>query len=188
MHPHWYSASPEIQRKLISLFILSLGPKSPITTLSPTPTSPSAIFETELNYTRDPHDIAGVLRWGVRHLRLEGSSFGKDASSSSEYSWYRSFATSERDANYPPKAFSQSLVPLLPAAHLPLLTALLDIMSSLAAHGEAIGTSGSKLSKLFGLWLVSAERARSSETWTEFYKRWEQAGRIFEHLFLAYIR
>lgn len=187
MHPHWYSASPEIQRKLISLFILSLGPKSPITTLSPTPASPSAIFETELSYTRDPHDIASVLRWGVRHLQLDGSSFGKDASPS-EWSWYTRFATTERDSNYPPRAFSQSLVPLLPPAHLQLLTALLDIMSSFAAHGEAIGTSASKLSKLFGLWMVTAERAKASENWSQFYKRWEQAGRIFEHLFLAYIR
>lgn len=188
MHPHWYSASPEVQRKLISLFILSLGPKSPITTLSPTSTSPSLMFETELNYTRDPHNVAAVLRWGLRHLRLEGPSFGSGNSTSSEWAWYLNFATSERDAGYPPTAFSKSLIPLLPPAHLQLLTAILDTMSSLAAHAEATGTSGSKLAKLFGLWLLAAERVESSEDWSAFYKRWEGAGRILEHLFLAHVR
>lgn len=188
MHPHWYSASPEVQRKLVSLFIISLGPKSPITTLSPTPASPSLVLETELNYTRDPHDIAGVLRWALRHLRLQGSSFGSDSSATSEWAWYLQFATSERDGGYPPTAFSKSLVPLLPPAHLPLLTTLLDTMSSLAAHAEATGTSGSKLAKLFGLWLLSTERVDSSEDWAAFYKRWERAGRILEHLFLAHVR
>ena len=187
MHPHWYSASPDVQRKLISLFILSLGPKSPTTTLLTSPTSPSLIFETELNYTRSPHDIAGVLRWGIRHLQLDGASFGKEAVPS-EWAWYQRFASFERQAKYPPTAFSQSLAPSLPPAHLQLLAALLDIISSLAAHAEATGASGSKLAKLFGLWLVSAERAKASEDWAEFYSRWEQAGRVLEHLFLAHIR
>ena len=187
MHPHWYSASPEVQRKLISLFILSLGPKNPSTTLSPSPTAPSVLFETELNYTRSPHDIAAVLRWGIRHLKLEGTSFGKE-SVPSEWMWYRSFAIAEQQANYPPTAFSKSLIPSLPPTHAQLLLALLDTISSLAAHAEATGTSGSKLAKLFGLWLVSAERVKASENWTEFYQRWERAGRILEHLFLAHVR
>lgn len=189
MHPHWYSTSPEVQRKLISLFILSLGPKSPITTLSPSSTSPSLIFESELKYTRSPHDIAAVLRWGLRHLLLEGSSFGSsNAVSSSEWAWYQSFASAEREDHYPPTAFSKSLVPTIPPAHLQLLMAMLDIISSLAAHAEATGSSGSKLVKLFGLWLLSAERAQASENWSEFYKRWERAGRVFEHVFLAHVR
>jgi hypothetical protein len=187
MHPHWYSASPEVQRKLIQLFILSLGLKNPTTTLSPSPTSPSLIFETELNYTRSPHDIAGVLRWAIRHLQLDGPSFGQ-TSDSSEWAWYQSFASSERQADYPPAAFSKFLTPSLPPAHLQLLIALLNIISSLAAHAETTGMSGSKLAKLFGLWLVSAERAKASKDWAEFYKRWERAGRILEHLFLVHLR
>ncbi|KIP06575.1 hypothetical protein PHLGIDRAFT_452814 [Phlebiopsis gigantea 11061_1 CR5-6] len=188
MHPHWYSASPEVQRKLVSLFILSFGPKSPISTLSPAPSSPQLVFENELNYTRDPHDIASVLRWGLRHLRLEGSSFGKDSTTPSEWAWYVNFATAEREGGYPSTAFSKSLIPLLPPAHSQLLAALFDTMSSLAAHAETTGTSGSKLAKLFGLWLLSTERVKSSEDWAAFYRRWERAGRVLEHLFLAHIR
>lgn len=185
MHPHWYSASPDVQRKLISLFILSLAPKSPITTLSPTPTSPLTVFTTELEYTRSPHDIAAVLRWALRHLRLEGDSFG---GSSGQWQWYSAFLEAERASSYPPSAFSEILVPQLPPAHLQLLVATLEIISSLAAHSERNGISGSKLSKLFGLWLLAETRTQDNDNWSTFYARWERAGQILEHLFLAQIR
>ncbi|EIM84319.1 uncharacterized protein STEHIDRAFT_29298, partial [Stereum hirsutum FP-91666 SS1] len=93
-----------------------------------------------------------------------------------------------RSSNYPPTAFSQSLVPLLPEDHAELLVALLDVISSLAAHGEANGSSGARLSMIIGLWLVAASRSESRDGWASFYERWEKAGRVLEHLFLARIR
>ncbi|OCH87839.1 hypothetical protein OBBRIDRAFT_129203 [Obba rivulosa] len=185
MHPHWYSASPDVQRRLISLFILSLAPKSPITTLSPTPTSPSLIFNTELEYTRSPHDLAAVLRWALRHVRLEGDSFG---GTTDQWQWYRTFAEAERTSSYPPSAFSTLLVPKLPPAHLQLLVATLEIVSSLAAHSERNGISGSKLSKFLGIWLLTSRRSEEDDDWSSFYLRWERAGRMLEHLFLAQLR
>src|SRR6266404_1129846 len=74
MHPHWHSASPEVQHRLVSLYILSLASRGTNLTASPTTPTP-ATFETELHYTRSPHDIAAVLRWGLRHLKLDGASF-----------------------------------------------------------------------------------------------------------------
>lgn len=188
MHPHWYSASPDVQRRLISLFILSLAPSSSETTLSPTPDSPSRIFDSELTYTRSPHDIAAVLRWALRHLRIEGSSFASTSEGDELWRWYTSFSEAERSANYPTNAFSQSLAPALPPSHLQLLTATLDIISSLAAHAETNGSSGSKLTKFLGLWLLTAQRAVENDDWTAFYTRWERAGRILEHAFLSYVR
>ncbi|KAH8077379.1 hypothetical protein BXZ70DRAFT_700062 [Cristinia sonorae] len=188
MHPHWYSASPEIQRRLISLFILSLAPTNTEATLSPTPDSATALFESELNYTRSPHDIAAVLRWALRHLRLEGSSFGSNSDGEDVWKWYTTYSEAERSANYPPTAFSQSLAPSIPGSHFQLLTVTLDIITSLAAHAESNGSSGSKLSKFLGLWLLTAQRALESDDWVAFYNRWERAGRILEHLFLSYIR
>lgn len=185
MHPFWYSASPEVQRKLISLFILSLAPKSPITTLSPSPSSATTNFTTELEYTRSPHDIAAVLRWALRHVRLEGESFG---SASGQWNWYQTFAEAERTSSYPADAFTTTLVPQIPPSHHQLLVATLDIVSSLASHAEHNSISGSKLSKFLGLWLLAAKRTEDGEDWNSFYARWEQAGRILEHLFLAHIR
>ncbi|KZT65115.1 hypothetical protein DAEQUDRAFT_769156 [Daedalea quercina L-15889] len=187
MHPHWYSASPDVQRKLISLFILSLASNSP-STLPPSPSSPSALFNTELEYTRSPHDLAAVLRWALRHLRLEGDFFGIGSSGTEPWQWYKKFSEAERVASYPPNAFSQFLTPQLPPAHLQLLLTTLEILSSLAAHSDRSGVSGSKLSKLLGLWLLTARRAETSDDWTSFYARWERAGRIMEHLLLAQIR
>ncbi|SJL06939.1 uncharacterized protein ARMOST_10281 [Armillaria ostoyae] len=182
MHPHWYSADPQVQKRLISLFMHSLAPKSPITTLSPTLSSPTSAFESEITSTRSPHDVAAVLRWGLRHLQLDGNSFGKDQA------WYKNFFNAESSSQYPLTAFEDGLVPQLPPAHLELLTATLDLFSSLAAHAEANSTSGSKVSKLLGLWLLDVARVEPSDTWSSFYARWERAGRMMEHIFLSNIR
>ncbi|KDQ52460.1 hypothetical protein JAAARDRAFT_61984 [Jaapia argillacea MUCL 33604] len=187
MHPHWYSASPDVQRKLISLFILSISPPTPTDTPS-TPISPvvaKSAFESETADARSPHDVAAVLRWGLRHLRIEGDSFGK---TSPNWLWYTTFLEAERKSAYPPKAFTNELIPLLPPAHAQLLSTLLDIISSLASHAETNGISGSKLTKFIGLWLLTASRTEHADDWNTFYARWERAGRILEHLFLARIR
>lgn len=186
MHPHWHSASPTVQRKLISLFILSLAPKSPITTLTPTATALAAAFESELNYARSPHDVAAVLRWGLRHLKVDGGSFGKKEDSG--FSWYDVFAESERNKSYPPKAFSELLVPELPPAHYELLLTTLDTIAALAARSEMNGVSGSRLSMFFGYYLLTGNKSDQAEDWHAFYAQWERAGRMLEHLFLAQIR
>lgn len=186
MRPHWHSASPQLQRKLISLFILSLAQKSPGITLAPS-TSPSAAFNSELEYTRSVHDIAAVFRWALRHLKLEGASLGS-SSPSDEWSWYNSFSEAERRSNYDPRAFTTKLVPEIPSTHTKLLIPILDTISSLAAHAEANGYSGSKLAKYFGFWLLAARRATGTEDWSSFYTRWEISGRMLEHLFLAWLR
>lgn len=184
MRPHWF-ASPrqqEIQLKLIHRFLQTLSSQTNGSLSSPSP-SLTAAFESELQYSRDPHDIAAVLRWGLRHLQLEGNSFG----SSNAGEWYRTFVESERSGSYPPKAFEDILVPLLPASHTQLLRTILDLVSSLAAHSEENGISGNKLSKVLGWWIVSS-RDVQGVGWLEFYAQWEAAAREFEHLFLAYIR
>jgi hypothetical protein len=184
MHPHWYSSSPDVQRRLISLFIQSLNSRTPTTTTSPSSATPVSAFETELNFTHSPHDVAAVLRWGLRHFKLD-TPFGRG---SSEWGWYRAFFGAERSTSYPPNAFKEHLTPQIPKDHFDLLNSILEVISFLASHSEANGISGSKLSKLFGLWLLSTQRSTKKDDWTTFYLRWERAGRILEHLFLARIR
>lgn len=185
MHPHWHSACPEVQQRLISLYLLSLASNSSDATAPPTSPVATAAFESELHYARSPHDVAAVLRWSLRHLKLDGVSFGNE---SGDWTWYNTFTEAERTDSYPPDAFSKSLIPQLPPAHAELLLATLDIISSLAAHCEANGSSGSKLSKFFGLWLLTSEHSTEGQDWSAFYERWDRAGRILEHLFLARIR
>ncbi|KAF8339314.1 hypothetical protein F5887DRAFT_981887 [Amanita rubescens] len=182
MHPHWYSASPQIQRKLISLYIHSLAAKSPSNTLSPSSSAILSTFESEVEYVRSPHDVAAVLRWALRHLKLDSNCFGR------EHDWYKGFFDEERAAKYPSKAFSDYLSPRVPNTHLDLLCATFEIFSSLAAHAEANSISGSKLAKYFGLWLLTAQRSDENDTWSTFYARWERSGRMLEHLFLARLR
>lgn len=186
MRPHWHSASPQLQRKLISLFILSLAHKGPEATL-PSSTSPLAAFNSELEYTRSVHDIAAVFRWALRHLKLNGASFGS-SSSPDEWSWYHKFYEAERKTDHDSRVFTSTLVPEIPSTHTTLLLPILDIFSSLAAHAEANGYSGSKLTKYFGFWLLTARRATGTEDWNSFYARWEVSGRMFEHLFLSWLR
>ena len=182
MHPHWHSASPEIQRKLLSLFIQYLVSKSPAAPFSPQSIAFFKAFENEITLTRSPHDVAAVLRWGIRHLQLEGYCFGNDEQ------WYKAFFEAERSSNHPINAYSTILGPRLPPGHLELLNVTLELLSYLAARAEANGISGSKLSKTFGLWLLTCERANGEDDWSTFYNRWDQTGRMLEHLFLARIR
>jgi len=70
--------------------------------------------------------------------------------------WYKAFLDAEATNDYPPKAFSHKLAPSLPASHLYLLFLTLEVFSSLAAFSEFNGTSGSKLSKILGFWLLTA--------------------------------
>ena len=183
MHPQWYAASHKIQRRVISHFIYLSNLENATSASSPTsPTSPISAFEAEINDTFSSHDIAAILRWGLRHVQIEGDSLGTDDG------WYKAFLEAEGASGYPLKAFSEKLAPLLPAANLQLLTATLEIFSSLAAHAEVNGTSGSKLCKIFGLWLLTANRVENKEDWHTFYAKWERTGRMLEHLFLSRIR
>ena len=104
MHPHWYAASHKIQRRVISHFIylLNLENATPTPSLA-SPTSPLSAFEGEVSDTFSTHDIGAILRWGLRHVEIEGNSFGTNDA------WYKTFLESEGAAGYPPKAFSDKL-------------------------------------------------------------------------------
>jgi len=137
--PYWHSASQDQQHKLINLFLQSIANS---TTLPPSPGPSLEKFEAHLQ-TASPHDVADVLKWGLRHLQLENQSF-PTATSSDEWSWYKVFTEAERAAGFPPNAYTDLLLPLLPPAHKELLSTFLDIGTSVAAHAEANGVSGER--------------------------------------------
>ena len=135
--PHWHSASQDEQYKLITLFLQSIANS---TTLPPPPGASLEKFEAQL-LKASPHDIADVLKWSLRHLQLENQSF-PIATSADEWEWYKAFAEAERTAGFPANAYTDLLLPLLPPAHQELLSAFLDIGTSVTAHAEANGVSG----------------------------------------------
>ena len=180
MHPHWHSASPAAQRRIISLFLSSL------TASSEAPSPPGSSFDTELEFARSPHDVAAVFRWALRHLKLDGGSFDEDNSPS--LAWYDSFAEKERAAEYSKTAYSDLLLPVVKPSHAELLGSTLSLVSRLSSHSEWNGTSGSKLSMSLGHYLLTGNQLDSIEDWVSFYSQWERAGRALEHIFLASLR
>lgn len=183
MHPNWYSTSPSAQRKIISYFMHGITSPRPNGQVPTTTELAFAPFQSEIQYSRTPHDVASVLRWGLRHLTLNGKPFGN---SSDEWGWYQTFSQSERSSSFPKRAYTDILTSLIPSNHANLLRCFLDLATSLAAHSEANGISGSKLSKTLGWWLLS-NRSQGSD-WVTFYSEWETAGRVLEHILLAHIR
>lgn len=177
-HPHWLSASRTAQRNLISLFLASLK------------TSNFGSFDADLR-AAPPHDVAAVLKWGLRHVTLEGGSFGNDLlaslSPNEQWAWYSTFTEKERAASYPQNAFSSILLPLLPRAHAFLLKGILDLFSSVAAHADGNGMFNTKLSKALAWWIVSG-RVWSGGGWSEFYAEWDRCARIMEHVLLCFLR
>lgn len=191
MHPHWHSASPAVQRKIISLFLSSLentpsgtdaAPKSPTA-------SAAAAFDLELEYARSPHDVSAVFRWALRHLQLDGDTFPKDNGRDADrLGWYNTFVRSESERSYPLTAYGELLVPMVKPAHVELLNATLGLVSSLASHSEINGVSGRKLSMSLGLYLLTGNKVDGAGDWKAFYSQWERAGRALEHIFLASLR
>lgn len=182
-HPHWLSASRSSQRELISRFVASLQSPS---------TSTQESFKTSLSLA-EPTDVAAVLKWGLRHLKLENSTFGSTSSSSNDgWEWYLKFAEAERVSDYPADAYSSKLLPLLPSRHTALLKHLLDLLSSVAAHAQGNGMFNTKLCKDLAWWAISSRKwdgtNAGQDAWTNFYLAWDRSSRILEHIMLAYLR
>lgn len=104
-----------------------------------TETTPALDTFNKLLHNTSPYDLAEVFKWAVRHFRHDAMPFGTSAD---EYGWYKTFAESEKTAGYPPDAYSTTLGPLLPPAHLELLNSIFQLASSVAAYGEINGVSG----------------------------------------------
>jgi hypothetical protein len=179
MHPHWHSNSPKDQRRILTAFFTAppggeLSPQNPA-------------FSAELQHARTARDPSAVLRWALRHYDNGGAPFGPaPATPAEQWAWYKLFSEAERDASFPLDAYGTKLVPILAQPNARLLASFLDLASHLAGHSEMNGISGSKFCKLLGYWLLSTRTRK--EDWKGFYDDWEAAGRILEHLFLAYLR
>ena len=176
-HPHWLSASPGRQCKLITQFLLALKSNN------------FARFEADL-WDAGPQDVAPVLKWGLQHLTIEKNSFrirNRTHPTEDQWAWYNAFAEKECVASFPMDSFSSVLLPLLPNSHAVLLKNLMELFTSIASHTDGNGMFNTKLSKVLSWWIIS------NCTWAgtgfgSFYVEWDHAARILEHVFLVYVR
>jgi len=141
-------------------------------------------LDKELRYA-SPHDVVSVLKWGLRHMRLRCSDFNSKDSDE----WYSSFVSSERQSGYQPRAIADFLHPQLPQATAELLSEVLDLMASVAAHSSSNHMPASALCKVLGFWLLGRVGvAHPPPTFDELSSAVGKATAMVEHLLLAHIR
>ncbi|SJX66365.1 uncharacterized protein SRS1_16686 [Sporisorium reilianum f. sp. reilianum] len=141
-------------------------------------------LDKELRYAA-PHDVVSVMKWGLRHVRLRASDFNsKDADE-----WYDVFVASERESGYHARAIADLLHPKLPQATAELLSEVLDLMASVAAHSSSNHMPASALCKVLGFWLFGRIGvAHPPPTVDELVEAVNKTSGMAEHLLLAHIR
>ncbi|CDR99996.1 hypothetical protein [Sporisorium scitamineum] len=141
-------------------------------------------LDKELRYAA-PHDVVSVMKWGLRHVRLRASDFNsKDADE-----WYDVFVASERESGYHARAIADLLHPKLPQATAELLSEVLDLMASVAAHSSSNHMPASALCKVLGFWLFGRIGvAHPPPTVDELIEAVNKTSSMAEHLLLAHIR
>lgn len=145
---------------------------------------PEAEFRKKLAYA-NIHNVVALFKWGLRRLTLRLS----DLHATEQYSWYDTFALKEKEQNYPVRAFSQILLPLLSNDAAKLLQIVLDLMSTLAAHHISNAMPAWRICRSLGYWLFGRVGIHHEPLdFKEAYAAWEKASKVTEHLFLVMIR
>ncbi|GAA5992010.1 hypothetical protein JCM10908_000695 [Rhodotorula pacifica] len=128
----------------------------------------------------EPISISAFLKWAL--ARLVNDEGGRGF-----VSWdaYRSFRAAERDGSYAPTACSAFLINRLPPASGRLLSILLALFSSVAAHSAKNGLPPRKLAALFSPYIFGLSDDRSFD---ETYQEWQRSTDALEHILLSYLR
>ncbi len=141
-------------------------------------------LDKELRYA-SPHDVVSVMKWGLRHMRLRTSDFNSRDSDE----WYNSFVSAERHSGYHARAIADLLHPKLPQATAELLSEVLDLMASVAAHSSSNHMPAAALCKVLGFWLFGRiDVAHPPPTVDELLAAVRRTTRMAEHLLMAHIR
>ncbi|KAK4701188.1 hypothetical protein P7C70_g5050, partial [Phenoliferia sp. Uapishka_3] len=139
------------------------------------------IFQDELKYA-SVHDVIGLLKWGLRHLRYSTSFSGN---ATNPLTWYTTFLPLAA----PPDSFTTHLLPTLPASSQSLLLSTLSLIEPIAAQAEINAMGARRLSRNLGAYLFGALDADSAgKEWTDAYSKWVAAGNAMEGTFKAYLR
>ncbi|PWY97929.1 hypothetical protein BCV70DRAFT_202417 [Testicularia cyperi] len=141
-------------------------------------------LDKELRYA-SVHEVVAVMKWGLRHLRLlPGDFHSKDADE-----WYDMFVIAERESGYHARAIADLLHPRLPQETAELLSEVIDLLASVAAHSTSNHMPAATLCKVLGFWLFGRIGvAHPPPVFDELREATDKAARIAEHLLLAHIR
>ncbi|KAK4049936.1 hypothetical protein OIV83_003760 [Microbotryomycetes sp. JL201] len=132
------------------------------------------------------HDVVGVLKWGLRHLKLD-KPFG--GTSKFSLAWYHSFLSTSASLQHPTNAFNTILLPKLPPESQAFLTAVLDLAQAVSAYSEKNAMSPRKLCRTVGMYVFGlAPRDRQWSSWSELHGVWQEAGDALEGCLRAYLR
>lgn len=128
----------------------------------------------------DPISISAFLKWALARLINDEGGRGF-------VSWdaYKSFKTAERDSGFSTSACSACLIARLPPASGRLLSILLALFSSVAAHSAKNGLPPRKLAALFSPYIFGLSDDRSFD---ETYQEWQRSTDALEHILLSYLR
>ncbi|KAL8280588.1 hypothetical protein RQP46_006911 [Phenoliferia psychrophenolica] len=139
------------------------------------------IFKEELKYA-SVHDVVGLLKWGLRHLRYSTSFSG---STLGPLTWYGSFYSQAS----PPDAFTSLLLPTLPGSSQTLLLSTLRMVEAVAAQAEVNAMGARRLSRHVGAYVFGTLDAdRSGQEWRDLYTRWAESGDAMEGVLKSYLR
>ncbi|GJN91519.1 hypothetical protein Rhopal_004542-T1 [Rhodotorula paludigena] len=125
-----------------------------------------------------PLSVGAFMKWGLARLINERGRRGF-------VSWdsYNEFKTAER--GFPPKSCTVHLISRLSASNGRLLTSLLTLFSTIAAHSATNGMPPRKLAALFSPYVFGLADDRGFD---ETYEEWQRATDAFEHILLSFVR
>ncbi|BGO95255.1 hypothetical protein NBRC10512_002595 [Rhodotorula toruloides] len=143
-------------------------------------------FKEELRYA-NVHDVAAVLRWGLRHFSSSPSFSGSPTPS---VDWYTSFLrrSSSFSPSHPPHSFSAFLLPSLPPASQALLLSTLTLLQAVAANAQHNAMTARRLCRSFGIYLFGMSPSSGSSSFDDLYNAWREAGDALEGCLKAFLR
>ncbi|KAK4686099.1 hypothetical protein P7C73_g4040, partial [Tremellales sp. Uapishka_1] len=194
------------QQYLLVLYILSIRPvlSSSFPTVLAYASEKSRSWRDKLiaavKETKNPSDLAEVLKWTIRRLvirptttttKSQISFFHVVAGISPESSWYTSFVQAEHASSYPLDTYGKLLVPTLSKEVANYLDQVFEVWAGIATYSDTNTMSGGRLSYLLGWWLLgmgTREKKNENSQWKALYEEWKVAGQRVEHMFYAWIR
>ncbi|GAA5875877.1 hypothetical protein JCM16303_004031 [Sporobolomyces ruberrimus] len=139
----------------------------------------SQSWESDLEFAA-PLAVGAFMKWGL--ARLVNNQGGRGFVT---HDAYREFRTAEKARGFQPKSCTMHLIARMSTSNGRLLSSLLSLFSSIAAHSAKNGMPPRRLASLFSPYIFGLA---DDQTFDVTYREWQKATDATEHIILAYIR